>query len=235
MKNKRIAIAISVFLPSLAAAQSFEWGLEAGIATGRHKVRSRGNIGEGFSVSRDMNFRAGIPMHLSLSKQIKLHSGVFYNTKGSRKPILGLLPGDGGILYYGCAELPLILTYEYQSKGAQRFFIGAGPYAGIGIHGVKRGKDQRPLMSYLDTKKRMRWGNELGNDMQRMQWGIQAQAGCILPSGILMKIMFQSAADAAPEENKRARQGIIEVSSLTYTTVTVGYIFHRNTPKKSAR
>jgi len=138
MKTKMMALCAMAGLGfgSSAIAQS-GFAVKAGVNLANVSVTDNGRVEDANSLT---SFQVGVTGDVHLGGPLYLQPGVFYTGKGSK-----VQNGDeSSFPYYKATsnpryiEVPVNLVFKAPVGGETKFFVGAGPYAAVGINGKNK-------------------------------------------------------------------------------------------------
>lgn len=162
--------------------------------------------------------RVGIPVQFKLTEGFKINSGIYYAMKGGiHTSVNSSIPS----ISYSSLEVPLIFTFSRFDETRNSFFIGAGPYLGVGISGNLRASGM---------KRKVNWGYEIPSaDMQRLEYGAQLQMGVEFRNKWFCRFVAQHTLNNLAADEKTIFGGstpdhkFYKISSMAYASFTVGY------------
>ena len=137
---------ISIIFISTVAAQSSA-RLVAGVNLSNVSVTPDGRINKAHELT---SFQVGIVADAHLGSILYLQPGILFTGKGSK-----VESGDPNSSYYYKAtanpyyiEIPFNLVFKLPASGGNKIFIGAGPYAAIGVSGKNKVDGTFGLVAY---------------------------------------------------------------------------------------
>jgi hypothetical protein len=198
--------------------QPLQLGPEAGVAYNLSYQEAREGYGK--VVSRQFSWRAGVPVVLSLGSAIRLHTGLYYAAKGiSGTPPVSSSPTP--FLTYSALELPMAFTWNKADEQHNSFFIGAGPYIGLGI----RNKMRWNYGPGMEKETSAEWGR----DLRRFDWGAQLQLGYEFRSGWVIRMLaqrsFANMGVTIDDSNSWNPKAFAEVRNKGHLALSIAYLF----------
>jgi hypothetical protein len=174
------------FITISAFAQDPGVYIKAGMNIANISTSSNGRIDKANSL---ISFHAGLMGDIPLSKEVSFQPGILFTGKGAKSQT----GQQGGTYYYSATsnpyyiELPLNLVFKMPISNESSFFVGAGPYAAMGIAGKNKvagnaglvafsGNDPIKYTSDDPTTFNQQEGAGLGI-MRRFDFGVNATAG----------------------------------------------------------
>lgn len=179
-----IGIAAAMLLTASGYAQSAR--VQAGVNLANVSVTDDGRVDDANMLT---SFQVGIIGDIPLGTNLAFEPGIVYTGKGSK--VQKGQPGDNAYFkqttnpfYF---EVPANLVFKFPFATESHFFVGAGPYLGIGVSG-KATTDKTILGVSSHTEKNIVFSNDdpttfdqeegtgLGV-MKRFDYGVNATAG----------------------------------------------------------
>ncbi|OQP45754.1 porin family protein [Niastella populi] len=169
------------------------------------------------------SFHVGIMGDISFAKILAIQPGIQFTGKGSK-----IQRGNSGDLNYFKAtvnpyyiEIPVNVALKLPVSKESTFFVGAGPYAAIGVGG-KRKIEGRTLGVSYSSKDKIEFSNDdpsTFNDeegtglgvMKRFDYGINATAGFLIRDGMIALnygyglAKLQSGTNSSEDNNNKHR------------------------------
>ncbi|MDN3584160.1 porin family protein [Mucilaginibacter flavus] len=204
MKKFLLIIVLSGFVTG-ALAQSMKFTIVAGVNSSTASnipddfIKRVAIAGETFPNSKLIGFNAGVLAAYPVGK-IAIQAGLLYTTKGgvpysfstgsnannslSRKDVLRL----------NYLEMPLNVIYNLP-VGPGKFFLGGGPYVGIGISGkasynIKEGPGETSTNQTTKDSKSVTYGSGY-DDLKATDVGLGAKLGFALNKGWLISFNYE--------------------------------------------
>jgi len=215
---KKIIIAVAACLCLLALPMKAQI-IKAGVNLANVTISKNGDIDNSRILT---SFHAGISGDFRITSHLYFQPGVLFTGKGSKTK-----SGDDDDQTYFKAttnpyyiEIPVNLVLK-TSEGDSRFFIGAGPYAAIGVGG-KNEVEGKYLGTSFSSEEKIEWSDDnpltlnyeedagLGR-MRRFDFGLNGTAGfefSKLVAGInfgLGLTKLQSGSDSDEDDNNKHR------------------------------
>lgn len=207
MKKIFLTAALGAIACTAANAQ-LRFGAEAGLHLGNVVAQyPDGNGGtETVDAKPNMGLRAGLLVDIGLTDNLSFQPGVHFAMKGFRTEteesydILGTKyeVESQEKLNLNYVEIPLNFQYAF-GEDRTGFFIGVGPYVGIGLSGkyaidgsVKMTTGGQTVSEEFDEEVDVEFGNDEMEDMyRRLDLGIGLNAGYMLPMGVFVRAYGQ--------------------------------------------
>jgi hypothetical protein len=214
---KKIIIAVAACLCLLALPMKAQI-IKAGVNLANVSISKNGDIDNNRILT---SFHAGISGDFRITPHLYFQPGVLFTGKGSKTE-----SGDDDDQTYFKAttnpyyiEIPVNLVLK-TSEGNSRFFIGAGPYAAIGIGG-KNKVEGKYLGTSFSSEDKIEWSDDnpltdyeedagLGR-MRRFDFGLNGTTGVEF-SKLALGINFglgltklQSGSDSGEDDNNKHR------------------------------
>jgi hypothetical protein len=182
--------ALSIFYISPVAAQSVI--VKGGVNIANVTITNDGDVDDNNSLT---SFHAGLVVDIPIVSILSLQPGILFTGKGSKTQ-----EGDqAGPTYYRATtnpwyiEIPANLVIK--TPGSIRFFVGAGPYLGIGVAG-KNKVDGKFLGTSFNNEKDIIWSNDDPSTldyeegagygiMKRFDYGLNGIAGIQLTKAVI--------------------------------------------------
>ncbi len=214
-KRLLIAVATIVATGSTLFAQ-VGFGPEVGLNGSAYNVRSGG---VGVDAQARLGARIGAIADMAINENLYFQPGILYTGTGYKTN----LPIGWEQYVINTIEVPLNLQYKIGMLGRDRFFVGAGVFAGYNRGGYYR--RHVPAMSVfpaIDSRRNLNVGNWTADDINTFDFGFGANIGYQTTSGLFVRL--------------RTQMGIINMrpggtadNSIrsTSTSITFGYIFYR--------
>jgi hypothetical protein len=184
---------------------------------------SYNNDGEVDDANLLTSFHVGIMGDITIAKVLAIQPGIIFTGKGSK-----IQSGNSGDLSYFKAtvnpyyiEIPVNVAIKLPISSESNFFVGAGPYAAIGVGG-KRKIEGRTLGVAYSSKEKIEYSNDdpsTFNDeegtglgvMRRFDYGLNATAGFQLNGGMIALnygyglAKLQSGTNSSEDNNNKHR------------------------------
>ncbi|MFA6151349.1 MAG: outer membrane beta-barrel protein [Chitinophagaceae bacterium] len=220
MRKLVIIILLSSFSSFSSKAQTLKIGLELGpsVNLANEEVVRFDHMSISNTKQLRIAARVGIPVQIKITKGFKINSGIYYAMKGGMHTSANSsIPS----ISYSSLEVPLIFTFSRFDETRNSFFIGAGPYLGVGISGNLR---------VFGMKRKVNWGYENPTaDMQRLEYGAQLQMGVEFRNKWFCRFVAQHTLNNLAADEKTIFGGstadhkFYKISSMAYASFTVGY------------
>lgn len=172
MKKTLLTLGAAFILAAGAQAQT-SWGLKAGVNL--PKLSFSGND-VSMSTKSSTNFYVTGYADLPVASNFSIQPGLSLQGKGGKFSDDKLdkdFETKTDLMYL---EVPVNAVY-YIPAGSGNVFIGAGPYAGIGLSGKYK---------VGDVKTDVEWGSGTDKDLKRFDFGINTMLGYKLANGFLI-------------------------------------------------
>jgi len=188
MKKIFLLIMLSAATQQLFA-QSLIFGIKAGLN------ESRADFGQSTSTTSDLaGFNAGVFADIRLNK-FSVEPGLFYTTKGyhSHTSIDENLPepynfNAEGHVRLNYLEVPVNVLYHIKT-GPLKIFLGAGPYAGIGLSGTSQGNSGANGTTTIGPTQKLEFGKN--GEFNKTDLGLNALTGISLNNGLLFSVNYE--------------------------------------------
>jgi hypothetical protein len=184
---------------------------------------SYNNDGEVDDANLLTSFHIGIMGDVTIAKVLAIQPGIIFTGKGSK--IQSGSPNDLNYFkatvnpYY--IEIPVNIAIKLPLSKESNFFIGAGPYAAIGVGG-KRKIEGKTIGVAFNSKEKIEYSNDdpsTFNDeegtglgvLRRFDYGLNATAGFQLNSGMIALnygyglAKLQSGTNSSEDNNNKHR------------------------------
>ncbi len=148
MKKLQFALVafVCMALTYQAQAQKSSVILKGGVNLANISNANDGNVDDSRMLT---SWHAGAVIDIALADVLSIQPGLFYTNKGIRTernlPVLGTTTTTFTPQYI---ELPLNLVFKAPISETSKFFVGAGPYAAMGISGKYKLKSDLGSRSY---------------------------------------------------------------------------------------
>ncbi len=203
---------LSVILVSIAFHGYAQMGLgiEAGANASNYTVKTP--IGTK-NTQFKWGMRLGVLSDMAISDNFYFQPGIYYVANHLHTDL------STGYEQYDLhtIEVPLNIQYKIGILGKNRLFVGLGPYVAF-----NRSGSYSIHVTYVDSKRALRLGNEASDDMQYFDFGGGVNVGYQITEGLFARVRAQMGfADLAPKDIPNA-----SVKSLGIC-VSAGYLFYR--------
>ncbi|HYQ56932.1 MAG TPA: porin family protein [Draconibacterium sp.] len=152
------------------------------------------------------------------SQEISVESGLIFENKGyHQKPNETQFSDNKTTLYY--VDVPLYLKYRYRFRSRNKFYVGAGPYVGVGLFGNYNYKFQYPgAAETASSSESIKWGNDsMEDDYKRLDYGLSGKMGFLFLNGFNVCVSYDyGLANIAVIETEEAKNRIFRLS-IGYT------------------
>ena len=154
-----------------ASAQSkTTFGVSAGVNFAKITASVDGVSGSGSSGSLT-SFSVGVFADAPLGQNFSIQPGLYYTGKGA-----GSDDGSDAKLKLNYLQVPVNFLYNAPFGGG-KFFVGAGPYIGIGLNAKATGEGESADL-------------EFGTDVKRTDFGATGLLGVRFDNGLLLKANY---------------------------------------------
>jgi hypothetical protein len=181
---KKILPVIIALLGAQASFAQVAVGIESGLQMSRFRMEASGTI-----VKSDMTagLRAGATVDIPVNAAFHIQAGLSYVGMGGRDKIetkdmngtmLGYTPVVTRLNYL---QMPLSFTYMNGKVGANRFFLGAGPYLAYTLSGWQY---------YQGARGELIVGNDKYCDISTIDAGFQLNAGYLFAKGLYARAYY---------------------------------------------
>ena len=153
------ALLTSVVLLTTAAHAQSNVRIQAGINLANISVTEKGRVDDGNMLT---SFNAGIIGDVHLGSILYFQPGVLFTGKGSK--VQRGTAGSNGYFrqtfnpYY--VEIPANLLVKAPLGAGSSFFVGAGPYLGIGVGGKTKTEGQTILGVQYSSERKIKYSND---------------------------------------------------------------------------
>jgi hypothetical protein len=179
-----------VIYSSVSAQVSF--GVQAGAVLSKPSAKQSTDFGE-IKPESKFGFSGGliadIPFGdepLRLMPELKfVQKGVKYDFSAEAFGQVFKIEGNSNINY---VELPVNLAYAFE-MGGNKLFLGAGPYAAIGLNGNTKGKSSVNGEPAEETDDKIEFGSEV-DQTKRFDYGGNVMAGYFMNNGVMLKLNY---------------------------------------------
>lgn len=152
MKHKLICLILSSIGIGAVSAQKSSAFIKAGLNMANVSIADDGSIDDAKTL---VSFHAGLQGDIKIVPFLYVQPGVFFTGKGSKTQI-----GSTSDATYHRAttnpmyiEVPVNIVLKLPVGDQSKFFIGAGPYAAMGVGGKNKQEGKFLSASYSSTKK----------------------------------------------------------------------------------
>jgi hypothetical protein len=221
MKMRFFSLTASVLLLTSAVHAQSNTRIQAGINLANISVTDNGRVDE---ANRLTSFQAGIMGDVHLGSILYLQPGILFTGKGSK--VQRGTEGSNGYFrqtfnpYY--IEIPANLLVKAPLGAGSSFFVGAGPYAAIGVGGKTKTEGQTILGVQYSAESKIKFSNDdpttLGEEegagfgiVKRFDYGLNGTVG-IEGKSIVLGVNYglglaklQSGSDNAEDNNNKNR------------------------------
>jgi opacity protein-like surface antigen len=168
MKKILLSLGAAFLLAAGAQAQT-SWGLKAGLNF--PKITVSGN-GESESSGTSTNFHVTGYASIPAATNFAIQPGLSLQGKGGKADVLGE-DVTTNLMYL---EVPVNAVYYIPTGYTGSVFVGAGPYAGLGLSGKVKGGDESMDIEFGSN----------ADEMKRFDWGFNFLLGYKLNNGFLI-------------------------------------------------
>ncbi len=192
MKTRLFVTIVALVICSSAVAQ-INFGVQAGASLSKPSSRQTTDFGTEIKPESRIGFMGGliadVPFGdetLRLMPELNfIQKGVKYNFSTSLFGQNVSVEGKSNINYI---ELPVNLAYAF-SLGDNKLFIGAGPYAAVGLSGSSKGKSSINGQASEETDEKVEFGSDEGQS-KRFDYGGNVMAGYFMNNGLMLKLNY---------------------------------------------
>jgi hypothetical protein len=159
MKMRFFGLLTSVVLLTTAAHAQSNFRIQAGVNLANISVTDNGRVDDGNMLA---SFNAGIIGDVHLGSILYFQPGVLFTGKGSK--VQRGTEGSNGYFrqtfnpHY--IEIPANLLLKTPLGAGSSFFVGAGPYLGIGVGGKTKTEGQTILGVQYDSERKIKYSND---------------------------------------------------------------------------
>ena len=159
MKMRFFALLTSVVLLATAVQAQSNVRIQAGVNLANISVTDNGRVDDGNMLT---SFNAGIIGDVHLGSILYFQPGVLFTGKGSK--VQRGTEGSNGYFrqtfnpYY--IEIPANLLLKTPLGAGSSFFVGAGPYLGIGVGGKTKTEGQTILGVQYSSERKIKYSND---------------------------------------------------------------------------
>lgn len=157
--------------------------------------------------------RLGILSDMALSDNFYFQPGIYYLGGGYHTNL------SNGYEQYdlNTIEVPLNIQYKIGPLGANRVFVGLGPFVAF-----NRSGSYHVRVPYVDSKRALHFGNDAADDIKYFDVGAGINVGYQITDGLFARVGAQMGImDAAPK-------GVPNTSAHSLgICVSAGYLFYR--------
>jgi len=220
MKMKIVFLAMAAIIISAAAiAQKSTVMLKAGVNMANVSINDDGNIDDAKSLT---SFQAGVVGDVYLTPFLSFQPGLLFTGKGTKTQT----GNESDASFYRATtnpyyiEVPANLVFKVPTGGA-KFFVGAGPYLGIGIAG-KNKVDGKIFGTSFHSEESIEWSNDDPSTldfeegagfgiMKRFDYGVNGLAGLEFSKAVLSVnyglglAKLQSGSSSSSDNNNKHR------------------------------
>jgi len=137
MKHIIPVFACALLFTTTVHAQDASVAIKAGVNLANVTISDNGSIDDAKTLT---SFQAGVQADLPLTKFFSLQPGLFFTGKGAKTQV----GNTNDATYYRASsnpmyiELPVNAVFKLPLSKGNNFFVGAGPYAAMGIAGKNK-------------------------------------------------------------------------------------------------
>jgi len=213
MKNvqKILFLALMVFVCTINSFAQLSYGVKAGLSLGW--MTSLEAYGE--NKTPHIGYHAGGIFNYAINDKWAIEAAVELQNKGSiseSKTIGSTVTATNNLMY-----IHIPINFQYQTT---RFYVGAGPYIGIGLSG-KFKMEGGPTNVNWDIK----FGNSSTDHVAPIDIGLNLGGGYLLSNGLRFGVVYgYGLTDTTPKDKQISGEGAVRHILLA---ISVGYMFGR--------
>jgi hypothetical protein len=171
--KKLLILAVAALIGGTAAAQQ-KWGLKAGVNFPKYSFGE--DDADNAETDKTTNFHVTGYLDAPLSTNFSIQPGISLQGKGGKYRINANSELEQNTMWI---EVPVNLVGKIPVGGATHIFLGAGPYAGFAIAGQNKLE-----VGNTETETDMDFGNDAGDDLKGIDFGLNALGGIQMSSGL---------------------------------------------------
>ncbi|WP_319227645.1 porin family protein [Draconibacterium orientale] len=139
------------------------------------------------------------------SQEFAVEGGLLFETKGFHKKLEA--SENKTTLYF--VDVPLYVKYLHRFRSRNKFYVGAGPFVGMGLFGNA---------DYSNDSESLKFGNDpIEHDYKRLDYGVSGKVGFLFLNGFNMCASYDyGLVDIKPNEIQEAKTRVLRLS-LGYT------------------
>ncbi len=149
------------------------------------------------------------------SQEIAVEGGLLFETKGYHQKLEeeNYHHNNKTTLYF--VDVPVYLKYIYRFRSLNKFYVGAGGFAGAGLFGNESITFQFNGAESTSSSETVAWGSE--GDYKRLDYGVSGKVGFLMHNGLNICVSYDyGLADIAQIETQEAKTRTLRLS-LGYT------------------
>jgi Outer membrane protein beta-barrel domain len=221
MKTRLFVTIVTLVICSSVSAQ-ISFGVQAGAVLSKPSVKQTTDFGE-IKPESKFGFSGGliadVPFGdepLRLMPELKfVQKGVKYDFSAEVFGQTFKLEGNSNINYI---ELPVNLAYAF-NMGKNKLFLGAGPYAAVGLSGRSTGKSSVNGEPAEETDEKIEFGSD-EDQTKKFDYGGNIMAGYFMNNGVMLKLNYSRGfANLSNEADSKFRN--------QYFGLTIAYFMNR--------
>lgn len=155
---RRVILTLTAAALTCVGTVKAQGRIQAGINLANVSINDNGSVDEANTLT---SFNVGLVGDFKLASILYLQPGVLYTGKGSK-----IQSGDeNSATYYKAVtnpryvEVPVNLVFKLPLGGDTKFFVGAGPYAAVGVGG-KNKVEGKVLGAAYSTESKIEFSND---------------------------------------------------------------------------
>ncbi|MFT4092774.1 MAG: outer membrane beta-barrel protein [Niabella sp.] len=156
MKRKLIIGALALLTTAGMVNAQTKVGLKGGYNLANITYNKDGEVDDKTGLSA---FHVGIAVDAAVTELLSIKTGLELQSKGSKYTATGTLGTFEHTVNPMYIELPVNLALNLPLGGASKLYVGAGPYAAVGIAGKDKWKATSSVTS-SDGERNIEWGND---------------------------------------------------------------------------
>ena len=211
---KKILLATAFALTVSLANAQLKYGLKAGVNFANMGISSQGMS---FSPKSQTSFHLTGFVDVAISEKFSFQPGLSFQGKGYKLDVDGEEGSATGKFNLGYLEVPLNAVL-YLPAGDGNVFIGAGPYAALGLFG----KQKYDVSGLGSGDEDVKFGNSEDDDITSMDFGLNFMLGYRLNSGLLFNAGY--GLGLANNIPKDLRENDLKYKHKVFS-ISVGYSF----------
>ena len=226
--KKTILSCLCIILLSAGARAQFTYGPELGFNICNYSIKNPGFISPSTAWVPGVHI-CGIADY-SINDNISLQPGLFFAINGIKYSYSFILYSFDFSAHINTIHIPINIIYKAGDPGGNRFFFGAGPFAGINLGGSAKISSSAVGFfpgTLFDSSYTLKIGSDRSDDIKRFDFGVDIDAGYQMASGLFFRAHFQKGfLNLVPQGDASN-----SIKSMSFG-ISVGYLFGEKTAKK---
>ncbi|HTN16628.1 MAG TPA: porin family protein [Chitinophagaceae bacterium] len=221
---KKLLLFVAVCFITERSSAQLSIAPELGVQMSNVRTGSGDSLFSGADTKYKTGFRAGANLAIGLTKNLNIHVGAFYSTKGTKSEVFGIK----AIANTNHIDIPVYVNYNILTKDGNQFFVGVGPYASYCMSGKTKIKGSFLGVS-IDESEDLNIGSDATDDIKSLDFGANANIGFVSSMGLYARASYSLG--FANISNSSAPNSEVKTTGFA---LSVGYQFSLNKKNKVA-